>query len=495
MKTLLKLTVALSMLLPCFAYASTLEEGLRLFKDEEYEDAALTLYSVLQNDPNPDNRDQAIIYLGETLVRMDLLVPGLFYFQNIFEVGRANRYYLNAIEGLMTVQEKLHDQLLVPTLFDNNLDPKGFGQLDSGRIAKVNFMIGQLKYRQGKKREAKAYLSAVGSENRFIWAKSKYLLGLLAAKEQRDEDSIAEFQAVLDGIPANSIIEQETRIRNLAQVAIGRQLYGLERYEESAAAYANVPRFSEAWFSSMYEGAWAYYKQENYGRALGELHSVTSPYFTSFFIPEAYVIQGITYFVNCQWDRVRRAVETYKSTYSPVKVSLNEYLGTNKESAKSYYEDVVSLGGGIPAEVARDVRKSFKFREYHYMLEHMKWESRKVAAVSEWSNSRLADDLMAVIEDNLSGFETLVGNWTKGQIGARLDSLKNFESQIDLIDLEVSEAEVTWLDAGRETLKGRRARLPRPDIESDQWQHWSFRQEYWKGELGYFQHSIRSECE
>ena len=128
----------------------------RLFKDEEYEDAALTLYSVLQNDPNPDNRDQAIIYLGETLVRMDLLVPGMFYFRDIFEVGRANRYYLNAIEGLMTVQEKLHDSLLVPSLFNNNLDPKGFGQLDSGRIAKVNFMIGELMYRQNKRRQAKA---------------------------------------------------------------------------------------------------------------------------------------------------------------------------------------------------------------------------------------------------------------------------------------------------------------------------------------------------
>ena len=129
------------------------------------------------------------------------------------------------------------------------------------------------------------------------------------------------------------------------------------------------------------------------------------------------------------------------------------------------------------------------------MLEHIKWESRRVAEISEWSNSRLADDLMAIIEDQLAGLETAVGGWTKNQIASRSASLKQFESQIDLIDLEVSEAEVTWLDAGRETLKGRRARLPRPDIESDQWQHWSFKKEYWKGELGYFQHSIRSECE
>ena len=79
---------------------------------------------MLQNDPNPDNRDQAIIYLGETLVRMDLLVPGMFYFRDIFEVGRANRYYLNAIEGLMTVQEKLR-LTLGPEPFQQQSGPKG----------------------------------------------------------------------------------------------------------------------------------------------------------------------------------------------------------------------------------------------------------------------------------------------------------------------------------------------------------------------------------
>jgi hypothetical protein len=73
--------------------------------------------------------------------------------------------------------------------------------------------------------------------------------------------------------------------------------------------------------------------------------------------------------------------------------------------------------------------------------------------------------------------------------------LQNFQSQVELLDFEVTDAEAEWLAQGREILKGRRRRLPRPDIPNDQWQHWNFDGEYWKGELGFFQHSIRSECE
>jgi hypothetical protein len=63
------------------------------------------------------------------------------------------------------------------------------------------------------------------------------------------------------------------------------------------------------------------------------------------------------------------------------------------------------------------------------------------------------------------------------------------------LDFEVADAERKWLEQGKEILKGRRARLPRPDIPNDQWQHWKFAREYWRDELGFYRHTIRSECE
>ena len=112
-----------------------------------------------------------------------------------------------------------------------------------------------------------------------------------------------------------------------------------------------------------------------------------------------------------------------------------------------------------------------------------------------WRGTRLAEDLSAIIQQQLEGLEPVVGVWVKRQLVNRMAMLQNFQSQVELLDFEVTDAEAEWLAQGREILKGRRRRLPRPDIPNDQWQHWGFNGEYWKGELGYYQHALGDECQ
>ena len=81
-------------------------------------------------------------------------------------------------------------------------------------------------------------------------------------------------------------------------MAKARQLYGLEKYQESAEAYAVVPRFSKPGLARCMKVRGLTTSRKNTVEHLVSFTQVTSPYFTSFFIPEAYVIQGITYFVN-----------------------------------------------------------------------------------------------------------------------------------------------------------------------------------------------------
>ena len=60
------------------ARAQSIDEALRLYKGGDYKDAALLFYDVLTNEVNPDTRDQAQIYLAETLRKMQLWVPAMF---------------------------------------------------------------------------------------------------------------------------------------------------------------------------------------------------------------------------------------------------------------------------------------------------------------------------------------------------------------------------------------------------------------------------------
>ena len=494
-----KTTLVLSFLVCTFSglgalQAQSINQALELYKAKEYPDAAMALYAVMSEHPELDIRDQAQIYLAETLFKMDLLVPAFSYYEEIFKVGRSNRYYLNAVEGLLKVQKKLHDPLLVPTVLSTNFDGEGFNQLDPDKVAQISYLVGYQSFNQARNSLAREYLEFVPPESLY-YGKARYLLGLIEIRNRNSEVAVQHFEEVVSHIPEDSVFEELRRIRGVALLAMGRTLYGMGKYPESSTAYGSVPRFTEQWFSAMYENAWAFYKQGDYGRALGELHSVTSPYMSKSHIPEAYVIQGTAYFNTCQWDRVRRSIELYNKTYVVMRKSLEGYLG-DVTNPSDYYNDLVAGGNQrYPEELAGDIRKAKRFRDFYFMMDHMAWESNAVSEMERWSGTRLAQDVKSWIDDYRAQLEVVIGSWVAVQLKTRLANLKDFQEQIDTLDTELSIAETMWLDEAREIEKGRRARLPRPKIPNDQWQHWNFRKEYWKGELGYYQHALGDECQ
>ena len=475
------------------ARAQSIDEALRLYKKQDLKEAAIAFFDVLQNDSNPDHRDQAEIYLAETLRKDGLLMPALFYYQDLFGAGRGNRYYLNAVEGLLLVQKELHDPLWVPMLINEKLDPEGFGQLDPDKIAQINYLVGEVSFRQRKNQDARAFLEFVPPESP-LHPKARYLLGVLAIRAGDAEAAQGHFKAILNIIDPDGAGEELLRVRNLTLLAAGRNAYGLGQFDEALTYYKQVPRFSDEWFTAMYENAWPYFRLEKYGQALGELQSVTSPYFAKRHVPEAYVVQGTAYFANCQWDRVRRSVGRYKKVYEPMQAQLKTYLDENREPV-DFYRDVVAGGEGrFSVEVAREARRTQRFKDFHFVLTHLAWEHAQIDNIKIWKGSRFAEDLKVIIEKERATGERAAGLVARARLKELHASLQNFQNQINILDFEVADAERQWLEQGQEILKGRRARLPRPEIPDDQWQHWSFDREYWKDELGYNQHTLRSEC-
>ncbi|MCK5687750.1 hypothetical protein KAI87_00705 [Myxococcota bacterium] len=476
------------------ANAQSLEEALSMYKSKDFHDAAFAFYDVLQNDANPDHRDQAEIYLAEALRKTGFWVPALFYYTDLFKAGPSNRYYLNAVEGLLETQKVLHDSIIIPSLINELLDPEQFARLNPDQIAHINYMVGELSFRQRKNQDARAFLEYV-PEKSPMHPKARYLLGLIEIRDNASEKALSHFKAIFNQIiPEDTDDEELARVRSLAQIAAGRTAYGLGRFEEATEHFRSVPRFSEMWFTSLYENAWSHFQRKEYGHALGELQSVTSPYFSKRHVPEAYVISGTAFFINCQWDRVRRSVGYFKRTYDPMLTQLQTYISDVSDPVE-YYRDIVAGGNGrISLELAREVRRSKRFRDYHYMITHMDWELNELNNIPVWKGSRLGEDISLVVEQQREQLEPAVGAWARTQLRNRAALLQHFQNQINILDFEVADAERKWLEQGKEILKGRRARLPRPEIPNDQWQHWNFDREYWVGELGYIQHTIRSEC-
>ncbi|HSI04350.1 MAG TPA: tetratricopeptide repeat protein, partial [Myxococcota bacterium] len=260
------------------AHAQDLQRGLKAYEGGQYAEAAAQFYEVLARDTVEDKRDTAEVYLADCLKRLGLYVPAYFYYRDLFEAGPKNRFYLAAIAGLLDVRDALHDHLYVAIALDEHYDPQAFGQLDKAQAERVNFIIGELSFRQRKYTEAQRFLEAVTPES-VEYSKARYLLGVLAARAGDNQRARGHFMAVRGHVKADSKNSSASRERDLALIAAARSSYALGEYAEASKLYEEVPRASEQWFTAIYETSWAHFRDNDFGRAMGDVESVLSPYF------------------------------------------------------------------------------------------------------------------------------------------------------------------------------------------------------------------------
>lgn len=472
------------------ANAQDLQRGLAAYEAGELPEAAAIFYDVLARDQVEDRRDTAEIYLADALKRLGLYVPAYFYYRDIFEAGPVNRFYASAIAGLLDVGDALHDHLYVSVAVSEHYDRRALSNLDRAQVERLDYIVGELSFRQRKYTEAQRYLESVSPQS-VDFMRARYLLGILAARNNDSRGARAYFQAVINAPATN---EQSERERNLALVAAARVAYADGDFQGALTLYDSVPRETDAWFTSIYESSWAHFRLGDYGRALGAVESSFSPYFAKRHVPEAYVVRATTFFVNCQWDRVRATYGAYNARYEPMQKQLAAYLAQERAPAM-YVQDVIADGNGrYDQALAREVRRSQRFKDFFFAFQHMRWEADVVARMPAWGTHRLGRDLSHIISEQRAELENALGRYVVAQLKYGAENLENFTAQMRILDFEVADAERSWLEQGREILKERRKRLPRPDIPSDAWQHWSKNSEIWRDEVGYYSHTIRSEC-
>jgi tetratricopeptide (TPR) repeat protein len=489
----MKWMIVIGLLMGSTASAQDLPRGLALYEKGEYAEAATIFYEVLARDTVEDRRDSAEIYLADSLKRLGLYVPAYFYYRDLFEAGPTNRFYLPSIQGLLDVRDALHDHLYVPIVINERYDAQAFAGLDRPQAERVNYIIGELSFRQRKYTEAQRFLDAVGPQS-IDYAKAHYLLGVLAARNGDNQAAYGVFMQVRAQIPADVKDNELGRERDLAVVGAARAAYALGDFKQASDLYGEIPRYTEAWFTAMYEGAWAHFRQGDFDHAMGDVEGVLSPYFEKHHVPEAYVVRATTYFVNCQWDRVRTTFEFYRNTYEPMAASLERYLAQERAPAAQYHDVLADGAGNYAPELAREVRRGQRFKDFHFAVTHMGWEAKTISTTQAFRGQRIQQDLGKIIDEQRGELESAVGRHVVTQLHYLDDNLKNFTAQMRILDFEVTDAERQWLEQGREILKARRSRLPRPDIPSDAWQHWSKKNEVWLDEVGYYRHTLRSEC-
>lgn len=167
---------------------------------------------------------------------------------------------------------------------------------------------------------------------------SAYHLGVLSVQAGDYADAIARFQALADA-PAEDA--DARRIRELANLSLGRVLYEAGRYAEALDRYNEVPRDGESYVDSLYEIAWVYVKNGDHQRAKNatDILLLVAPEHP--IAPEARLLQG---HLLSKLGKYEEATETYSgviAAFQPTRDALDKLLTANQDPV-AYFDNLLA---------------------------------------------------------------------------------------------------------------------------------------------------------
>lgn len=486
--------------------AEFIKEGKALYAKKKYTEASLLFFKVLQTkDAAAEGyHPEAQYELGKTLFRMKLYQGALSYFGRVVDAGDTHPYYNQVLRGLVMLSDAIPED---PTLLSRLEAYAGNFQKNVPRRYKQQFayLVGRYYYANGDFDKAQAMLNRVRPGYK-DFVKARYIMGVNNVATYKAKKAVRNFKEVLRVLLSKQekgpLTADEQALLDKTYLAMARVFYSTGTYNSSIKYFSKIPRKSPLWAKSLFESSWAYFQIDKYNKALGNLHSLSSPFFSKSYFPEANILSAVLFFYNCKYPRVKYVLEEFEYNYLPLKDEIAGVLKKNEDSS-AMFKWLNQLRQGKAEEdekLARVLAASLDDKEVLRKLSLIdaisKEEQQLKAMPSTWRTSELG---AALAQDTIVAKELAI-NDTGELVKTRLDRVKRTLEDLSLkrerILFEVSRAEQGELEADwRAEMVVKKNITDKAKIKvSDEQLYWTFDGEYWKDELGYYIFNINTEC-
>ncbi len=483
-----------------------LSKALDLARTGNYRDASIRLYK-MSRDPRFLGQSMQIKYiLGLMLYEMKFYQAAAYQFVDVIRVGN-NKYIKGSLEKLAIVADVLNDD----TLLNYALSRIQLDEFPTKQRDMLLFRIGEYQYRGGAYDKAIASLRTV-PKNSTNYSQAKYLEGLALA-EKGDLDNALKSFASLVRVRRGTSVTDTNRVSGL--MGLARTYYQKQNWEKSIEFYRRIPRDSEFWHDSLFEMSWAQMRSSRFRSVLSNFHSLHSPYYEDFYLPESVLLRSIVYLYICQYNEMDKTVNLFDRVYLPVLRDVANFLRSNRKDSGKYYTDFDNVLKDfdqlkddpslrskypIPFLVARQIKKEGDVQRNQKYIDRLNQESRNLALeFSSWRSSPIGDFVNRAVHNRLKAAR---------ERGGRL--VRNHMIQIykDLRDLAEQNAFAKYemLNARKEDLKKKIAGkgLISKQVDADNsrtyyiqngFEYWPFTGEYWLDEIGNYFYLGNHSCD
>ena len=486
--------------------ALLLKEGKQLYRSELFVEASLKFYELLQSEGASAEifQPEAGYELGKALLHMGLYQGALTYLGHIVDAGETHPYYVLTLQGLVVLMGLIPSD---PTLRQRLVNYKSYFPQDVPPKYRDQFayIVGRELYTRGNYQGALELLEQI-SESSPFYVRASYIRGVAHVGSYDGKKAVQAFKDTLRFLVnrerAGTIQEDEEDLLELSYLAMARVFYSTGDYKKSIKYYEYIQRDSAYWPKVLFEISWAYFQIDRYNKALGNLHSLKSPFFANSYFPESPILFAVLFFYNCKYSRARYELEEFEFAYLPVKEEIEFILAQNADPNDMYkwFQDLRAGDLDESESLERILAASLDDKELLrklLLIQAIDDELENIASLPEhWQESDFGSGLL---QDAIVAREFAIGD-TGGLIQARLgrirDELVEFNINRERILFEIARAEKGDLDADLKA--GFVVKRNVTDVEdlniSDEQLYWDFDGEYWKDEVGFYSLNINSEC-
>jgi len=482
-----------------------LTNALNLAKNKNYREASVHLYK-MSRDPKFRNEHMQIKYiLGLMLMEMGFYQAASYQFVEVVRSGN-NRYIRDALEKLVIVADQLNDD----TLFNYALSRVKLKEYPRRTKDMLMFRVGEYLYRSGQWNKSIQSFRQVPRSSSF-YAQAKYMEAL-AYTEKGDINRALKTQANIVRYQRGTSPTDTNKVAAL--MAIARLYYQNKNWDKAIEFYRRIPRDSPFWHDALFEMSWALMRASKFRGVLSNFHSLHSPYYEDYYLPESVLLRGIVYLYICQYDEMEKTVSLFDRVYLPVLKNVAEYIKTNKNNTSQYFNDYSIVYENASLEKDREARAKFSMpyvvvqkirREADVMriqkhLDRLGAEQRILdSEVPYWKDGAIGQFVRRALNSRLKSTRAKSGRMIRSHMIDVYNELRDLAEQNGFARYEM-------LNSKREFLKKKVAGrgIIKKSVEEDNdrtyyiqngFEYWPFRGEYWLDEIGNYYYLGNQSCE
>jgi hypothetical protein len=480
-------------------FLGLLKEGRNLAENGYYYEACVAFNGILERgEPVEEYYQQSEFLMAENLHNLGLVYSSFTYFARIVDGGDIHPYYLKTLPWLVQLSREVPGFQAVKEYL-SVFDPQDYPPNLKNEIA---FTVGQFWYSQDDLESGLVSLKMVDPENEEYFLRGRYLEGATFARQNKAKESLNAFKEILRyerDSGSKSTVMQDFHAR--AIISIARIFYSTRNFETALKYYGEIEKYSPLWLQALFEKSWAFFRAANYERAMGNLHTLNSPYFEEQYFPESRVLQAVILFSNCRYEDAIVVVDQFVKEYDDLRKELNAQMRQNEDPADFYYwlAALSVKGKGFSKRLKRIFNIALADQKLYRLFSFIITLDREEAILENMRQAAVQKDLAERLLGELVTYRELAIGETGEQARSRLDTKRR---ELQRLISQSMKVKFEALNALKEIIEGIRDSSRTDEAASSGWklkiddEHlaWPFNGEYWKDELDSYLFRVENLC-